>query len=226
MNNFPELKKYSNDDLILILHDESELWQDEAVKYAESLLTKRGVSQKEAKARYHILESQAEKAWLKELEVRKTESYNMFELLQISGFWYLNLCSDWSLAKEGYHKKSKQRLYALVIGVLAYLFFIASISTSDKEYQQQSIAQDKKMDSLLRSDSIKIAKVDWSGSYTFIDSSKTNSPKKTTLWELVVRKEKGKHKAKLILKTAKTHYKIHCVGVIKKNEGMVLEFLE
>jgi hypothetical protein len=215
MKKFPKLDEYSDDDLIIIVYDESEDWQYKAVEYAKSLLIKRGITEDNAKKRIEKTREKSELLWKRELESRKIECYSIFELLYITFFWFKHILWDWHLNKEGYIVKRKQRLIAIGSGIIIYFILFLTIWFSPDTSEQERITEIKKYEI---ANSIFKSNDDWIGKYTFIDSSKTKNDK--IIWELTVDKEKIKHSCKLILIKNKKTLTIRCVGLVKK------EFIE
>jgi hypothetical protein len=51
MKQFPRINEYSDDELIIIVYNDKENWQKEAIIYAKKLLIDRGISEEYSKAR-------------------------------------------------------------------------------------------------------------------------------------------------------------------------------
>jgi hypothetical protein len=216
MKKFPKLDQYSDDDLIIIVYEDSENWQNEAVEYSKSLLIKRGITEDYGKKRIEKIREQNELLWKRELESRKIESYSVFDLLYMTFFWFKHILLDWHLNKEGYTLKRKQRLIAIGSGIVIYFISFLTIWFSPDTYEQERIAEIKNFE---KNDSILKSNDDWSGKYIFIDSSTTKIDK--IIWELTVKKEKSEHFCNLKLLKNKKNLTLSCIGLVKK-EGFDL----
>lgn len=168
MKKFPKLDEYSDDELIILVYAESDQWQVDAVDYARLLLKSKGITESEAKTRLIKLEKEAEIFLHRELELRKTESYNVFEFVYMTLFWIKYILWDWYLAKEGYILKRKQRLICIGLGMFLYFIFCVYAILSNDSRENERIAQ---INQLAQLDSIAKSKIDWSGVYLFKDSS-------------------------------------------------------
>lgn len=212
MKKFEKLDEYSDDDLIIIVYDENENWQNEAVEYAKFLLSQRGISNDYALKRIKEIRKEAVLFWQTELDKRKEESYSYSVLLTMCIFWYRYMLWDWYLNKNGYFKKRKQRLYAIGIGILLYsILIIESINTVDKSELQSKYA----IKQISIADSITISKTDWSGTYIFFDT--LNDTKNQIIWKLEIIKKDLEHKAELKLISRNDTTIIECIGLVKKD---------
>jgi len=213
MKKFPNLDEYSDDELIILVHDEKDDWQDDAVIYAKILLADRGVSEEYSNDRIKEIRKETEILWKRELEERRIESYDIIILIFMTFFWFKTIFQDWQLKRDGYHKMRNQRIIAIVIGFLIYSsFFVYAASTSD-EIEQERIAEINKIAEL---DSIAKLQIDWSGKYTFIDSSFQSNDK--IIWNLELRKEQEKHLGMLIFKIKNKVKVVSCIGLIKDEQ--------
>jgi len=216
MKQFPDLDEYSDDDLIFIVHDEKDDWQSDAIIYARKLLADRGLSEDYSKERIKEIRNELEVLWQQELEERKLESYSIISLIFMTLFWPRHMFWDWYLKRDGYYRKRNQRLIAIGIGVLIYSIpMINSISTYDEREKERIAAIDRNAEI----DSIAISQIDWSGKYTFIDSSSQSSNK--IVWNLNLIKEQGKHSGTLTFKTGINTKVVSCIGLVKDD---VMEF--
>jgi len=193
MKKFPKLDEYSNDDLIIIVYSEKELWQKEAIIYAKNLLEKRGVNESQAKERLLELEDIAEELWKQEIEARKTESYSALELVLMVLFFPKYILWDWGLKRNGYIRKSKQRMFALGLPILFWTIVAIIANSNYDKYEQARVDGINRIAYL---DSLEKAKIDWSGKYQFKDIEK---PEKTKyiLWTLDIFKTEKGHSGKL-----------------------------
>jgi len=212
MKTFPKLDEFSIDELIIIVYHESEDWQVEAVDYAKYLLKSKGVTDTFAKKRVLELEKETYKLWEKENERRKTESYNIIELIFMTILWPKYLLSDWHLKSYGYTFKRKQRFICLSLGFMIYFI---SISYELLTYPSREKEKFDKLKQIEQIDSIAKSKIDWSGNYIFIDSLKNQKERIT--WELALNKENNKHKGTLTLTSGKEKISIPCIGLVKDN---------
>lgn len=216
MKKFPNLDKYSDDDLIVLVHDEKDDWQEDAVNYAKKLLTDRGLSEEYSNDRIKEIRKETEILWKRELEERKTESYSIIVLIFMTFFWFKAIFQDWQLKRDGYHKMRNQRLIAISVGFLIYFSFVVYATSTSDEIKQERIAE---INSLAELDSIANSQIDWSGKYTFIDSSSRSKDK--VIWDLELRKENEKHLGTLSFKTKNKIQVVSCIGLIKDE---LLEF--
>lgn len=210
MNKFEKLEEYSDDELIMLAYYEPKDWQIEAVQYAKDLLIERGYSQASAKKRLEVILRENDLLWKKELEIRKNESYTIFDLVLTGLFWFRAILQDWDLARSGYVKMRKQRLFAIGLGMLAYLLLFSYLLADYDNDEQERINEINRM---AKADSIALNKIDWTGVYVFNDSSANNQ----VIWILSVKKTDAKHKAKLTFKTANEQIHAYCTGIIEPN---------
>lgn len=210
MKQFPKLKEYSDDELIIIIYDEKEHWQQEAIVYAKELLLSRGVTDEYSKERIKEIRKEITILWKQELKERETESYSIIDLVFMTLFWPKYILWDWYLKKNGYYRMRNQRLIAIGLGFLIYFVpTVYSISTYD-EYEKERIAEINRQ---AEQDSIAISKIDWSGQYVFVDSFIHDSKK--AQWTIDLVKEQGNHKGTLIIKDKNGSTNISCIGLIK-----------
>lgn len=216
MKTFPKLDEFSIDELIIIVYHESEEWQDEAVDYAKYLLKSKGVTDTFAKKRVLELEKETYKLWEKEIESRRTESYNIIELILMTIIWPKYLLRDWNLKSYGYMLKRKQRLICLSLGfTICFLVVSYEILT----YPSREKEKQDKFNQIVQADSIAKSKIDWTGDYVFVDSLKDQKERIT--WELALEKENNKHKGTLTLTKGKEKVSIPCIGLVK-DKGLEL----
>jgi len=216
MKTFPKLDEFSIDELIIIVYHESEEWQDEAVDYAKYLLKSKGVTDTFAKKRVLELEKETYKLWEKEIESRRTESYNIIELILMTIIWPKYLLRDWNLKSYGYMLKRKQRLICLSLGfTICFLVVSYEILT----YPSRKKEKQDKFNQIVQADSIAKSKIDWTGDYVFVDSLKDQKERIT--WELALEKENNKHKGTLTLTKGKEKVSIPCIGLVK-DKGLEL----
>lgn len=214
MKKFPVLNEYSSDELIIITFDEQDHWQKEAIIYAKSILLERGISEESAKERFNEIQIESEKLWKKELEFRKADGFHPIELVLMTVFWFSYILHDWKLNKYGYKKRRKQRLIAIGIGMIGYFIIISTSIPSKEEYKQTQQAEINRIDSLARIDSLEIAKIDWSGTYVFMDSVEQNGNQQKIEWKIEINKGVENHTGLLTLNNMEI---VNCVGLIKEN---------
>jgi hypothetical protein len=210
MKIFSTLDEYTDDDLIIIVYGEYEDWEKDAVEYAKLLLNERGISDDSAKSRLEEIIIESDALWKEELEKRKEESYDLFELIIMSVFWLRYIFRDWNLDREGYVKKSKQRLYSLFTGIILYSILIIDFALTYEDEEQEKLVE---LNRIAVVDSILKSKVDWSGLYVFEDTLKAGE--NNFLWELRVIKDKSEHSAILTLINESNRINIPCIGLIK-----------
>ncbi|MFC2152717.1 DUF5991 domain-containing protein [Bacteroidota bacterium] len=193
MKKFPNLDEYSNDELIIIVYSEKELWQKEAIIYAKYLLEKHGISESKAKERLAQLDDIAEEFWRQEMEARKVESYSVLEIILMLLIWPRYIFRDWGLRKDGYIRKSKQRLISIGLPACFWIIFaFYANATADKRYQERV----NDINRVAYLDSLEKSKIDWSGKYQFEDTEVQQSSK-YILWTLDISKTNKGHIGKL-----------------------------
>jgi hypothetical protein len=210
MKIFSTLDEYTDDDLIIIVYGEYEDWEKDAVEYAKHLLKERGISEDYAKSRLEEIIIENDALWKEELKKRKEESYNIFELIIMSVFWLRYIFRDWYLDREGYVRKSKQRLYSLFTGIILFSILIIDFALTDGDKNREKLVE---LNRIAVEDSIVKSKIDWSGLYVFEDTSIAGVNK--IVWELRVVKDKSEHNAILKLINEKNELNIPCIGLIK-----------
>ncbi len=210
MKRFRKLEEYSDDDLIIVVMVEKQLWQKDAIIYAKHLLNRRGITEEYQEKRIQEIESEYEVLWQKELESRKTESYNLLDLILMTLLWFKYIFSDWYLYREGYHKKRKQRMVVIGIGFITCLFIFTKALLSADEIEQQRIDEITHLHHL---DSLSKSMINWSGQYSFIDTN--NNKSKKILWNLILHKNGLEHDGELFLIKEHDTLRICCIGLIK-----------
>lgn len=212
MKIFKDIDEYTDDDLIYIVYFDQDGWQKEAVQYARKLLSDRGVTEEFVQSRIPEIADDIHLFWQEELYFRENESYSSFELIFIGLFCVQEMFLNWHLRREGYLLKSKQRLWAIGLGIVFYTVSILYPLCWADTMMSKHI---KTIHPIVTADSLRVSSIDWSGDYYFTDSS-TN---KTIVWYLVIQKEGGKHKANLSLVDSLNALSINCVGVL--NEELI-----
>jgi len=210
MKQFPKLKEYSDNELIMIVYDDKENWQKEAIIYAKKLLLDRGISEEYSKERIKEIRNEIEILWKQELKERETESYGVLGLAVMTLFWPKYILRDWHLKRDGYHRMRNQRLFAIGIGFLIYFLPVIYATSTDDKKEKERIAE---ISRIAEQDSVTISKIDWSGKYTFIDSSSQSNEK--IIWKLNLIKEQGKHKGILTIKSKEDKKELNCIGLVK-----------
>lgn len=216
MKQFPKLKEYSDDELIMIIYGDEELWQKEAIVYARKLLKERGISEEYSKARIKEIEKEIDILWKKELKEREIQGYGIIQLIFMTLLWPKYILWDWHLKRDGYVRMRNQRLFAIGIGFLMTLLLVFYANITYDENQKERIAE---INRIAEQDSLALSKIDWSGTYTFVDSSARSEEKIT--WNLILSKEQGKHTGTLTIKAKSASTVISCIGLVKQD---MLEF--
>lgn len=194
MKQFPKLNQALDDELIFIIHFQSGDYQADAILYAKKLLQKRGLSETDCKKRSEELGREFEIEEKNEIARRKEESYSVLELIVIALFWYHAVFSNWNLNNDGYPKKRKQRLIAILSGILLYVGMILIDIPYMKKQQKKNLNE---ITQIGINDSISLAQINWSGVYTFSNSS--NTTKNSEDWKLLITKLKHRHTGTLII---------------------------
>lgn len=210
MKKFENLKEYTSDELILIVYQDFDDWQTEAVLYAKDLLKKRGISENSSQIRLKEILEENELLWRKELEEREIESYHIIAIFLMALLWFKHIFKDWHLGRDGYIKMRKQRLYSIGGGIIFYMIIILFSSLEFDKNEQLRI---NNIDQSAVTDSIAKSKIDWSGAYIFNDTG--SDQKHRLIWELIVSKNQNEHKATLNLIKEDETFIIVCIGLIK-----------
>ena len=146
MNKFyPPFSERETEELIEIAHSSTEHWQQDAINQAKNELVNRKITQKEQQ---EILEK-----WNKEfrefakdeaerLEKNKTESYQVWEIIILLLFgpmlfirpYIFNSHSLFTLRRENYFLKFKQRIIIFAVSFMAWFLYINySFEKSEKK---------------------------------------------------------------------------------------------
>lgn len=141
----PPIPSRSTDELILIANSPED-WDSKAVDQAKKELVERGVSIEQQQRKLKAWDRQAEIDHKKELQRRAAESFGIFSLIWMALKWPKTILWDWSLKKEGYHRKHKERLYAIGSGILFTIGIILwanhDIEISKRKWQNEVNSQD------------------------------------------------------------------------------------
>lgn len=141
----PSIPSRSTTELIVIANSPED-WNSQAVDQAKKELTERGVSIEEQQRKLKAWDRQAEIDRKKELQRRAAESFGIFSLIWMALKWPKTILWDWRLKREGYHRKHKERLYAIVSGILftICIIFWAShdMEISKREWENEVNRQD------------------------------------------------------------------------------------
>jgi uncharacterized protein YlzI (FlbEa/FlbD family) len=216
MKKFPKFNSYTDDQLIMIIYDNEDRWQKEAVLYAKKLLIDRGISLEYSKQRIIEIRKEVAILWARELNERKIESYSIISIALMTLFWPRYIFSDWYLKKNGYDRMRYQRLVAIGSGLL--LYFVMFIN-SDKAAEESKIKRIAEIDKQAKQDNIALSKIDWSGEYSFIDSSSQHNNQ--LIWAFQLSKTVNEHKGTLSMIGTHGESLISCYGLIKKD---IIEF--
>ncbi|WP_417611763.1 hypothetical protein [Owenweeksia hongkongensis] len=132
----PPIQSRSTTELIKIANYPED-WNPLAVKFAKNELAERGVSTEEQRIKVEAWDRQAKIEHHKELKRRAVESFGILNLIWMALRWPKTVLSDWSLKKGGYHRKRKERLYAIGAGLLCTLAFITWLKHESEISQQK-----------------------------------------------------------------------------------------
>jgi len=211
MKDYKELKDYTTKDLIYTVFDDVEYWGEEAIRYAWDILAQRNIDNVKAERIYKNYLKQEEAEYQKEIESRKHESYDAFDLIFMFLLWPKYLLGDWGLKKSGYIKKYNQRTLILGINIsITSVFLLYFHFAGDKIAAEIHKEKVEYINQVAIADSIKKSLIDFSGKYTFVDSSKNES----IIWSLIVKKKNGNHFAELDLYDQKLIQRIKCDAVL------------
>lgn len=131
----PPILSRTTNELIEIAHYPED-WNPLAVKHAKKELAERGVSTEEQRRKVEAWERQAKIEHQKELQQRAIKSFGIFDLVWMALKWPKTILWDWNLKKEGYHRKHKERLYAIGAGMLCTIGLVLWL-THDAEISRQ-----------------------------------------------------------------------------------------
>lgn len=143
----PPISERENEELIEIANCKDEdIWQKEASLQAQKELAKRNISQEEQD---RVIESWHKKAnellknEKKRLEKNKTESYTIWEMIIIFIFgpirFFHRFDEVFTLRKENYYLKFKQRIVILILGFITWFIFIYVSIHYDEQKRLQEI---------------------------------------------------------------------------------------
>jgi hypothetical protein len=138
----PPIQHKETDELIRIVNDPFDEWQEEARQQAENELDKRNVSKEYRQKLISDWNQDLRKANLarqQQLEKNATEGYSVFLMIYILlaaplillGKLRIGL-SIWELKDENFRKKLRQRVLLLIGGILFWIFII-SIQVNESE---------------------------------------------------------------------------------------------
>lgn len=200
------MEKYSNKELVKIVYIEHSEWYDEDIEEAKELLKKREVTEEEIDKLFLILCDERDEERKRKMS---NEGYHPIILVLMAISWPLQILRDRGLKKEGYHRKSKQRISTISFGFLIYLSMFISVLITPEKKELKSVYKEA-------AKPVVIDTIDWSGNYMFMDSTKTK--KKNITWNLDVTKHEDKHNAIVTLKNRKKSIIIKCVGLIREKK--------
>lgn len=146
----PPISKRETEELIEIAHSSTEHWQLDAINQAKKELIRRNITPKEQNEVIENWKKEADECFKNEeerLEKNKTESYSKWEMILIFIFgplkffrWYDDI---FTLRKENYYLKFKQRIIILTLGFICWFIFIY---TSFHRYEQKRLEEIEKID--------------------------------------------------------------------------------
>lgn len=128
----PPIPTRETDELIRIANYTDD-WNPLATEQAREELSKRKITQEEQDIIIQKWNEIEEKEWKQELASRKTESYGVVVLIIMAFQWPWELFKDWSLRSDGYSLMFKERIWAIVSGILLYALTIGWISLGQEE---------------------------------------------------------------------------------------------
>lgn len=141
----PPIPSRSTDELILIANSPED-WDSKAVDQAKKELAAREISIEEQQRKLKAWDRQAEIDHKKELQRRAAESFGIFSLIWMALKWPKTILWDWSLKKEGYNRKHKERIYSIGSGILFTIGIILwashDIEISKRKWQNEVNSQD------------------------------------------------------------------------------------
>lgn len=136
----PPIVTRETDELIRIANY-TEDWNSEATEQAQTELSNRNITQDQQNIIVQKWNQQAEKGWKKELSARKTESYGIVVLVIMAFQWPWEIFHDWSLRRDGYIRMFKERIQAILSGILFYavaiVWFFLGQEERDAEWQNE-----------------------------------------------------------------------------------------
>lgn len=146
----PPFSERETEELIEIAHSSTDHWQEEAISQAKKELIKRNITQKEQNEVIEkwIEESKVDfKKEIERLERNKTESYTTWEMISIfiiGPLRFLHRYDDvFTLRKENYFLKFKQRIIILTLGFICWFIFIY---VSFNNYEQKRLQEIENVD--------------------------------------------------------------------------------
>ena len=147
----PPISDRETEELIEIANcTDIDIWQREATSQAKNELLKRNISQEEQNKVIEKWNIEAEKRFKEvadQLEKNKMESYTVWEMIKIfliGPLQFFRRFDDiYILRRENYFLKFKQRIIILILGFIAWFFFIYA---SFHDYQQNRIQEIEKVD--------------------------------------------------------------------------------
>jgi hypothetical protein len=146
----PTISERETKELIQIAHSSTEHWQQEVISQAKKELIKRNVTEREQNEIIENLNKEAEKYFKKEaerLKKNKTESYTSLEMILIFIFGPLKFFRRYddvfTLRKDNYFLKFKQRIIILTLGFISWFIFIY---VSYNIYEEKRLQEIEKID--------------------------------------------------------------------------------
>ena len=150
----PPISERETDELLAIAYSSTEHWQQEAINQAKQELIKRNVTQEQQDKIIEKWEKETEEDLRKELERfenNKTESYNVVEMIVlflIGPFWFFlsykfHAHTLFTLRRENYYLKFKQRLIIFGLSFIAWFFYI---NYSAQQSEKQRLEEIDKID--------------------------------------------------------------------------------
>lgn len=226
MNKFkPSIEEYDTDNLIFICELSPEEWQSGFVEAARIELSQRGLSDSDIQKRADEINKDFDIYLNEEKKQRETVSYSTGEIISRILFWYKYILWDWGLKKNGYYTLAKQRLLFIFYGILLYsvtIYWLSNKGDSVKVKKEAEIEQSIQEDMILNS------KVDWTGTYSYTSSSKSDKQ----FWDLTLKKIEEVHAGVLLITTngVENSYDIEAlctdstVRVLPKSKGLIESF--
>ncbi len=146
----PPISERETEELIGIANSSTENWQQEAITQAKNELVKRNITQKEQNEVIEKWDKELEEYFINESEIlenNKTESYSNWEMILIFILGPLKFFRSYddvfTLRKENYFLKFKQRIIILTFGFIAWFLFIY---TSYHKFEQKRLQEIESVD--------------------------------------------------------------------------------
>ena len=141
----PPIASRTTEELIEIANF-PENWNSVAVEQAQQELTIRGVTQEQQQRLLAEWEKQFQDEQDAEMAQRAVESFGFLTLFWMTFKWPYTILGDWSLKKEGYLRKHKERLYSIGIGILTWIILFTWILAEFERSELERINEINRQD--------------------------------------------------------------------------------